>query len=123
MPRAACKVRCRVRGLGRAQRFTATVRQCPPGIRRWRRSTGRMQRWAGESERGYLLRSQAHAFGLQMRSCQASRGLAECAQTQEGECALSEGEAVNPSLAPNPSFERTAYRRLRRRQSAAQLER
>jgi hypothetical protein len=123
MPRAACNVRCRVGGLRPAQRFTSTVRQCPPGIRRWWCSPGRVQRSAGDVERGCLLGSQAHALGLQMYGCRANAWLAEYAQIQEGEGALSEGRAVNLSLAPNPSFERTAYRRLRRRQSAAQLER
>jgi hypothetical protein len=33
------------------------------------------------------------------------------------------GQSAEATLAPNPSFERTPYRRLRRRQGAAQLER
>jgi hypothetical protein len=123
MPRAACEVRCRARDSRPAQRLTSAVRQRPPGIGRWRRSTGRMQRSAGGSERGYLPWSQAHAVGLQTHSCQASAWLAECAQIQEGECALSEGGAVNLSLAPNPSFERTPYSGLRPLPGAAQLER
>jgi hypothetical protein len=33
------------------------------------------------------------------------------------------GQSAKGRLVPNPSFERTPYRRLRRRQGAAQLER
>jgi hypothetical protein len=123
MPRAARRVGCRVRGVRPAQRLTSAVRQCPPGSRRWRRSAGRMRRSASDSGRGGLPRSQVHAFSLQMLGCQESAWLAECAQVQEGECALSKGGAVNLSLAPNPSFERTAYSGLRPLPTAAQLER
>jgi hypothetical protein len=35
----------------------------------------------------------------------------------------SKGQSAEARLVPNPSFERTPYRRLRRRQGAAQLER